>query len=168
MPNCPLILFRNLIWRIPNPWQTFEVTRKALETSEKRGFFSEHRQALVRRLEELLKVAPITQHFRDYIWGTFNTQYTFGAIVDESKYPEGSRDVYKVNWLLDRDDPEGGGIFDRVRAKEIERVGFRRALRQHLEIKLDQSPESLLEPDSSDQAYEEWRQEFIEKHCEEP
>jgi len=152
---------------LPNLDKTLNVIMEAGEVAERR-MRSEHKLALRKKLEDLLEFAKITQIFKERIIFALNMQYNFGVVTDERKYLGGSREPFKVGWMLDLDNPESGGIFDTDRAKDIEREGFKRAVRQRIGVDLEQPLESLIRSGEENQSLAEWRLDFIKLHGEEP
>lgn len=163
----PPDVFADLDISKPNPMKAFELVMKHTEVSEARRK-SEHKAQLLKRFWQILGYAQISDTFRQSIFFSVIPQYEGGVIIDDEKYREGSREVFKVGWLVDKDNPKSGGIFDPKRAKEIERVGFKKAIREQMRIELDQSLESILSSGNIPERYEKWREEFIIKHGEQP
>lgn len=115
------------------------------------------------------KIGTITNAFRMRL----SVGFTFACI----NYEKG-RDPF-FRWALDLNDPHSGGLFDPNRAKELDEMGYRMALENVLSLKNaventpevpgDHSKEDITNSLNSQQALQKlWREEFIEKHHDEP
>ena len=72
---------------------------------------------------DLVSLSYLTQFFQDIIKDRFDSYYDVGLSIDRIQR---SRFVSRsIRDLLDLDNPEGAGIYDPNRAKEIERRAFR-------------------------------------------
>ena len=151
------------------------------ETLEYRGQWERRERAetltvLKKRLDSLLNFAEITPSFRRYILEDFEISYASGSVPElgEAAVPE------EELVLLDESYPNTAGIFNKERAKEIERWWYKNTVKlalgsETLRGKLLQEfyPELSAEYGSfqlrnRDNLLQLWRQEFIERYGEEP
>ena len=122
----------------------------------------------VKRFKELIQFANITDVFRDLLEYEFNMycDYEAGGLND---------DLSQVRSLLDLSVPDSGGIFDSVRAKEIERLAYLKSPDTNFFYKLVTDPNGY-DSDWKERSWKEhtvktvlrWRNEYIVKYKDEP
>lgn len=117
----------------------------------------------VKRFKELIKFANITNAFHDFLEHDFlnYTDYETGGLND---------DLSQVHSLLDLSVPDSGGIFDSVRAKEIERLAYLEKTKCFFNyIAIDRSK---FDPNLWSELFVErlrrWRNAYIVKYRDEP
>lgn len=101
-------------WRKPESKEEFE-----------RRYNSEFKTMLTYQLVALLDFAIITSSFREQIIQEFSGHFTAGRPKKRDSYIDN-----KMHHFLDLADSESSGIFDKERAKEIERKGFQRRVKE--------------------------------------
>ncbi len=135
---------------------------------------SETLTILTKKLATLLLHAPITYSFRQFIIDEFTFQYQAG--VDQERLSDLS-----LIWILDRDEPASGGIFDPKKVKDFEKKGYKelsdfhpaneRLLgaigQEHLDEYLKDRREKGIKT-NREKLLTQWEEEFSERYGEEP
>jgi len=87
----------------------------------RRRLYSGYGEMVMGRVYGLVRKAPITEHFQEYIFNAFVDWQEWGIEPDRDP-----KDIDRDLFFLDRSDPDSGGVFDPKRAVNFEREALRR------------------------------------------
>ena len=159
---------------------------EAFRTYEHREH-SEYLEKLLANLNTLLSFAPITPSFRQFILDGFQACYSFGVNPHEKTSFVIDPNEKTLLWTLDNQDRRSPGLFDKEKAKEFDRRGYRQKLETYFWVqgmiyrffeKQDKTPEEPLAimqrrhekfgDSPREKMLKTWRKEFLALFGDEP